>query len=288
MRGTTVADATLRGDGAELAALAAATVVGVLVIRLVVGVTRRRAQKVSVRAGMPGAAGRLHAMFDVLGYLGVVIVVAVGGAAMLSKVGVNAGALIASAGVVGFGVGFGAQTLVKDLLNGFFLLAEGQYTIGDVVEINGMTGTVERVTLRTTALRAVNGDLHILASGDIRAVTNRSKGWARVVIDVGISYATPIARAVELLEGLCTGLTSDPEVAGDIIETPEVLGVESFDERQVTVRVVAKVLPLRQWHVGRVMRLRIRSLFEAEGLEAPFPRQILVEQLPEDGATPEA
>src|ERR687892_44860 len=120
--------------------------------------------------------------------------------AALAVLGVNTGALLASAGVLGFAVGFGAQTMVKDLLNGLFLLAEGQYTIGDTIEVNGVTGTVERVTLRTTTLRNYNGDVHIVPSGDVRLVTNKSKGWARVVLDVGVGYSTPVERALQVLE----------------------------------------------------------------------------------------
>lgn len=165
----------LRDDGRVLLTILVATVVAVPLVRLVLRLVERRVEKVSLRAGMTDAPRRFRAVFDVLGYLAVLVVVMVGLTAMLSTFGVNTGALLASAGVLGFSVGFGAQTLVKDLLNGFFLLAEGQYTIGDSIEINGVSGVVERVTLRTTSLRDANGDVHIVASGDIRMVTNKSK-----------------------------------------------------------------------------------------------------------------
>ena len=142
-----------------------------------------------------GEAGRLTALFDVLDYLAVAAVVTIGAMSCLTVLGVNTGALLASAGVLGFALGFGAQTMVKDLLNGLFLLAEGQYTIGDEITVSGVTGIVERVTLRTTTLRATNGDVHIVPSGDVRLVTNKSKGWSLVSIDAGISYTTPVERA---------------------------------------------------------------------------------------------
>ena len=165
-----------RDDGPMLLAILIGTIVAVPVVRMLLRLVERRVEKVSLRAGMVDAPRRLRAVFDVLGYLAVLVVIMVGITAILATFGVNTGALLASAGVLGFSVGFGAQTLVKDLLNGFFLLAEGQYTIGDSIEINGVNGVVERATLRTTSLRAPNGDLHIVASGDIRMVTNKSKG----------------------------------------------------------------------------------------------------------------
>lgn len=165
-----------RDDGPMLLAILIGTIVAVPLVRMLLRLVERRVEKVSLRAGMADAPRRLRAVFDVLGYLAVLVVVMVGLTATLATFGVNTGALLASAGVLGFSVGFGAQTLVKDILNGFFLLAEGQYTIGDSIEINGVNGVVERVTLRTTSLRATNGDVHIVASGDIRVVTNKSKG----------------------------------------------------------------------------------------------------------------
>lgn len=173
-RATDDVESFVRHDGLVVAVILIATVVAIPLLRFALRLVERRMERVALTAGVSDAP-RFRVVFDILSYLGVSVIVSVGIASALSALGVNTGALLASAGVVGFGVGFGAQTLVKDLINGFFLLAEGQYTIGDVIEVNGVQGVVEQVTLRTTSLRAENGDVHIVASGDIRVVTNKSK-----------------------------------------------------------------------------------------------------------------
>jgi moderate conductance mechanosensitive channel len=197
--------------------------------------------------------------------------------------GVNTGALLASAGVLGFAVGFGAQTMVKDLLNGLFLLAEGQYTIGDEITISGVTGVVERVTLRTTTLRATNGDVHIVPSGDVRLVTNKSKGWSVVQIDAGIAYSTPVDRALEVLGVYCNEVAADEEIAASLMDPPKVAGVTAFQDHQYVVRVNAKLLPsVDSKPIERRMRAMLRRVFEREGVESP-PIPMLAMQPPGAG-----
>jgi small conductance mechanosensitive channel len=247
-------------------------VIAVRVVRIVLYRVQRRLEKSRLAVRGVGEAGRLSALFDVLNYLAVAVVVAVGAMSALSVLGVNTGALLASAGVLGFAVGFGAQTMVKDLLNGLFLLAEGQYTIGDEITVSGVTGVVERVTLRTTTLRASNGDIHIVPSGDVRLVTNKSKGWSVVSIDVGVSYTTPVERALEVLDQYCVVVAADEGIADKLMEPPTVAGVNAFQDHQYVVRVNAKLLPSADSKpVERRMRRLLRSLFEREGIETPVP-----------------
>jgi small conductance mechanosensitive channel len=224
-----------RDEGLQLILTALGTVIAVRLVRILLYRLRHRIEASRLSRGV-AEPGRLSALFDVLDYLAAALVVAVGVMTGLSVLGVNTSALLASAGVLGFAVGFGAQTMVKDLLNGLFLLAEGQYTVGDLIEVSGVTGTVERVTLRTTTLRAFNGDVHIVPSGDVRLVTNRSKGWARVVIDAGVGYDTPVERAMAVLEEYCREVAADPTLAGVVLETPTVLGVEAFQDHQYLER----------------------------------------------------
>jgi len=195
---------------------------------------------------------------------------------VLAAIGVNTGALLASAGVLGFAVGFGAQTMVKDLLNGLFLLAEGQYTIGDEITVSGVTGVVERVTLRTTTLRATNGDVHIVPSGDVRLVTNKSKGWTLVAIEAGISYSTPVDRALDVLDQYCAGVAADADIADSLMEPPVVAGVNAFQDNQYIVRVTAKVIPsVDAKPIERAMRRALRQVFEREGIEPPMPVRLM-------------
>jgi moderate conductance mechanosensitive channel len=265
-----------RDDGLRIVLIVLGTVIAIRTVRLVLYRVQRRVEKTRLAVKGVGEAGRLTALFDVLHYLAVAIVVGIGVMSALAVLGVNAGALLASAGVLGFAVGFGAQTMVKDLLNGLFLLAEGQYTIGDEITIGGVTGTVERVTLRTTTLRAINGDVHIVPSGDVRLVTNKSKGWSLVMIDTGIGYATPVDRAVEVLELFCDEVARDPEIGGRLMEPPKVAGVTTFQDHQYLVRVTARLLPsVDSVPTERLMRRILRQVFEREGIEPPAPIRLM-------------
>jgi small-conductance mechanosensitive channel len=263
-----------RDEGLRLALIVLGTVVAVRLVRIFLYRLKRRLESSGLAARGGADPARLQALFDVLNYLAVAVVVGLGVMGALSVVGVNTGALLASAGVLGFAFGFGAQTMVKDLLNGLFLLAEGQYTIGETIELPGVSGAtisgvVERVTLRTTSLRNAAGDIHIVPSGEIRVVTNKSKGWSRAQVDAGVGYTTPVEEAVRVLEGYCDRLAEDPELAEILFEKPMVLGVEAFMDHQYTVRVVAKVPAGRLRDTERRMRRLLRIAFEEAGIEAP-------------------
>jgi small-conductance mechanosensitive channel len=261
-----------RDDGLRIVLIILGTVIAVRLVRIFLYRLQRRIEKSRLAVRGAAEAGRLTALFDVLHYLGVAVVVIIGAMASLAVLGVNTGALLASAGVLGFAVGFGAQTMVKDLLNGLFLLAEGQYTIGDEITISGVTGVVERVTLRTTTLRAINGDIHIVPSGDVRLVTNKSKGWSLVTIDAGIPYSTPVEQALEVLERYCLEVARDEEIADGLMEPPKVAGVNAFQDHQYIARVTAKLTPSApSVPIERRMRRILRRVFEEEGIEAPVP-----------------
>jgi small-conductance mechanosensitive channel len=274
-----------RDDGLRLVLILLGTVIAVRLVRIALYRVQRRVEK-SLAVRGTGEAGRLTALFDVLNYLGVALVVGIGAMSALAVLGVNTGALLASAGVLGFAVGFGAQTMVKDLLNGLFLLAEGQYTIGDEITVSGVTGIVERVTLRTTTLRASNGDIHIVPSGDVRLVTNKSKGWSRIFIDAGISYNTGVERAMEVLERYCAEVAADEEIAEHLLEPPQVLGVTTFQDHQYVVRVAAKVPSGVRLEIERRMRKILRSVFEREGIETPVPMSLIAAPPSSPPATP--
>jgi moderate conductance mechanosensitive channel len=261
-----------RDDGLRLVLIVLGTIIAIRLVRIVLYRIQRRAEKSRLAVRGASETGRLTALFDVLDYLVVAVVVGIAIMSVLTVMGVDTGALLASAGVVGFAVGFGAQTMVKDLLNGMFLLAEGQYTIGDEITISGVTGTVERVTLRTTTLRATNGDVHIVPSGDVRVVTNKSKGWSLVSIDTGIAYSTPVERALEVLELACGEVAHDEVIAATLMEPPKVVGVTAFQDHQYLVRLSAKLLPSTDSKpVERRTRKILRQVFEREGIEAPMP-----------------
>ncbi len=185
---------------------------------------------------------------------------------------VSIGPLLASVSVVGLAISFGAQSLVKDIISGTFILIEGQFGIGDVVRIGETGGLVEKMTLRTTVLRDLHGAVHVIPNGEIKLVSNLTKSWSRAVIDVSVAYAENVDRVLDMLRRIGADLHADPKWAALLLEAPEVLGVENLTETGVTVRMMAKTLPLKQWEVSRELRRRVKKHFEQEGVELPQSR----------------
>lgn len=184
------------------------------------------------------------------------------------------GPLLASVGVFGLAISFGAQTLVRDVISGFFVLAEGQYGVGDVIRINGTTaGQVQRMTLRVVVLRDIEGVVHTIPNGEIKEVANLTKGWSRALLHVGVAYGEDVDRVIALLKEIGRELWEDESWRTLILEEPEVPGVERFEDSAVVIRIMAKTLPLKQWDVMRELRRRIKNRFDAEGVEIPFPHR---------------
>lgn len=192
---------------------------------------------------------------------------------ILSVLGYNIGPLIASAGIAGVALGFGAQSLVQDFLSGIFMLFEDQYGVGDVVDLGEATGTVEEVGLRVTRLRDVDGSVWYIRNGEVVRTGNFSQDWARAVIDVAIGYKEDPDRAKDVLLDVAGQLTAEPEWEPKVLEEPEVWGVQELATDRVVVRLVLKTKPLEQWAVAREMRQRIKARFDAEGIEIPFPQR---------------
>ena len=183
----------------------------------------------------------------------------------------NIGPILASFGILGLAFSFGAQSLVKDVISGTFMQMEGQFGIGDVIRVSDVSGMVEKITLRTTVLRDVEGVVHIIPNGEITRVSNMTKSWSRAVLHVGVAYREDVDRVMDVLRDLLREFSSDPEWSGLLLEDPEVPGIERFDDSAVTIRIIAKTLPLKQWDVARELRRRIKNRFDAEGIEIPFP-----------------
>ncbi|MDX6276417.1 MAG: moderate conductance mechanosensitive channel [Nocardioidaceae bacterium] len=188
---------------------------------------------------------------------------------VLAQLKVNITPIIASAGVVGVALGFGAQNLVKDFLAGVFNILEDQYGVGDSVDLGLASGTVEAVGLRVTRLRDVNGTVWYVRNGEIVRAGNQSQNWARTVLDITVSYDADLDQVQSILQAEATALYQDPEFHDVIIEAPAVWGVERFDKDGAVVRVVLKTAPLQQWLVARAMRQRIKARFDEAGIRIP-------------------
>jgi small conductance mechanosensitive channel len=191
--------------------------------------------------------------------------------------------ILATAGVLGVAIGFGAQQLVRDVINGFFILLDDQIRVGDVVNIAGKGGLVENVNIRMTTLRDLAGCVHYVRNGEITVVTNMTKEWSRYVFDVGVAYRENVDEVIEVLKAIDAEMRQDPEFGPDILEPLEVLGLDRFADSAVIVRVRTKTKPIRQWAVGREFNRRMKKKFDELGIEIPFPHMTLYMGQGKDG-----
>ena len=215
---------------------------------------------------------RMETLARVFRNAAAVVIVIVAGTLVLGELGISIAPILATAGVAGVAIGFGAQSLIKDYFNGFFLLLDDQVREGDVVEIAGKAGLVEEVTLRYVRLRDFEGHVHFVPNGEIKVVTNRTRGYAHAVIEVGIAYEADIDQALAVKREVGQSLRSDPawvaKLAGDI----EVLGVERLADSAVILRSRIRVAPpIEQWNVRRELLKRLKNAYDERGIEIPFP-----------------
>ncbi|HYE81891.1 MAG TPA: mechanosensitive ion channel family protein [Clostridia bacterium] len=182
--------------------------------------------------------------------------------------------LLATAGLGGLAIGFGAQSLVKDVFTGFFILFEDQYGVGDLVTIGSMEGTVEDMGLRITKIREFNGDLHIIPNGEIKTVTNHSRGDSLAIIDVGIAYEMDTERAIAVLREMAEWYYNNNSES--IVEAPNVLGITKFNESEVVIRTVVRTKPLMHWKTERELRKHILEAFKEKSIEIPYPKRVII------------
>jgi len=199
----------------------------------------------------------------------VVAVVAI--VTILGVWGVPLGPLIASLSVVGIAIGIGAQDLVKDVIAGMFVLAEDQYALGDVVELAGVSGTVEEIRLRTTVLRDLDGSIHHVPNGEVRVATNLTYEYSRVVADLSVAYEESVDRALAVIGDVAEEFAADPEWSSAIVEDPQVLGVDALDDSGVVIRVLFTTDPDMRWNVKREFLRRVKNGLDEAGIEIPYP-----------------
>ena len=190
---------------------------------------------------------------------------------VLQKVGINIGPILASVGILGLAIGFGAQELVRDIISGFFILLENQIRTGDVAIINGTGGLVERIELRTVTLRDQAGTVHIFQNGKISTMSNMTKDWSAMVFDIGVAYKEDTQRVIDIIKKVGDELMDDPDFNDDIIEPIEVMGLNEFADSAIVIKARIKTRPIKQWGVGREYRKRLKSAFDRENIEIPFP-----------------
>jgi moderate conductance mechanosensitive channel len=197
---------------------------------------------------------------------------------LLAELGLDIAPLLAGAGIAGVALGFGAQSLVKDILAGLFIILENQYRVDDVVQINqGVAGVVTRISLRQTVLRDLDGMVHHIPNGNIEIATNLTMEYANVNLDIGVSYATDLEKLEKIINKVGRDLADDAEWKDVIFEAPQFLRVDNFADSAIIVKILGKTAPIKQWDVTGELRKRLKIAFDKEGIEIPFP-QITVHQ----------
>jgi small conductance mechanosensitive channel len=219
----------------------------------------------------PERIKRLNTLERVFRYVVTVIITLIGTMLVLSEVGISIAPILATAGVLGIAIGFGAQSLVKDYFNGFFLLLENQVRQGDVVEVAGKGGLVEEMTLRYLRLRDYEGSVHTIPNGTIDTVTNRSRGFAFALIDVGVAYREDVDEVYAVMREVAGAMRADPELGQKIEDDLEIAGIDDWAASAVVIRCRFKVKPLEQWGVRRAFLYRLKKAFDAAGIEIPYP-----------------
>ena len=199
----------------------------------------------------------------------------VGGMIILSEIGVDIGPLIAAAGIGGLAIGFGGQYLIRDVINGLFVLLENQYNKGDVVCFGDTCGVVEEVNLRRTVLRDLDGTVHTIPNGEISIASNLSDEYARVNLDVGVGYGTELEHVMRVINRVGNELAEDNAWKDKIREAPQFLRVQEFGDSAVVIKILGETKPMEQWAVTGELRKRLKIAFDREGIEIPFPQRVI-------------
>lgn len=210
--------------------------------------------------------GILRSMIKIIAWLMI-------GMLFLRKIGIDIAPILAGAGIAGLALGFGAQELVRDFISGFFMLLENQIRAGDVAIVNGTGGLVEHVGLRTIVLRDLSGVVHVFQNGKINSLSNMTKNWSGMVLDIGIAYKEDTDKVVEVIREVAEELRADPDFQHKILEPIEIFGVDQFADSAVIIKARFKTKPIEQWAVGREYRRRLKKAFDKQGIEIPFPHR---------------
>lgn len=260
-------------------------VIAFVAVKLIYRLIDRLEARIAARSGAFESAletgRRLMTVRNLLKHLVFIVIWGIGAMIVLRELGVDIAPIIAGAGIMGLAVSFGAQNLVRDIISGFFMIMEDQVRVGDVAVVNGTGGTVEEINFRTIVIRDLEGTVHVFPNGTVTQLANRSKGWARYVIDVSVSYKEDTDRVSDVIRRVGEELAADPLFGGFILEPIQILGVDSFGVNSYVIKSMIKTLPLKQWDVGRELRKRLKNKLEIEGIDLSSPpTTISVTELP--------
>jgi small-conductance mechanosensitive channel len=261
-------------DAGRLAIVAVlATVVALLIQRLITPLVRVAISEQMVGEPDVEVAKRIDTLSHVVYRTALVIIFIVAILMVLPIFGLSVSPLIAGVGIIGIAVGFGAQYLVRDVLNGVFILMENQYGRGDVVSIGGISGLVEDLNLRRTVLRDLDGTVHFVPHGQVEITSNLTKGFSRINLDIGVSYSVDLDHAFNVINRVGRELAEDPAFTAKIVEAPQALRVDDFADSSIVIKVLGVTAPIEQWAVAGEFRKRLKKAFDEEGIEIPFPQR---------------
>ncbi|OGD85664.1 hypothetical protein A2164_03045 [Candidatus Curtissbacteria bacterium RBG_13_35_7] len=219
---------------------------------------------------------RIETLGSVIANILTVIFIAMGGLMILSELGIDILPLLTGAGLLGLAFGFGTQNMVRDLIAGFFILMENQYRKGDVVKIADVSGFVEDVNLRRTILRDIDGRVHSIPNGEIKVASNYTLGYSRVNLNIPVAYETNLEKTIKVLNRIGREISKDKKFGPLITKIPEVWGVDKFAENAIEIKFIGETKPMKQWEVARELRLRIKTAFDKEKIEIPYPHRVIV------------
>jgi small conductance mechanosensitive channel len=242
--------------------------------RKIVELSKRKADHPAIRAQ------QITTVVGVIRSVGIFTIVLVTLMQVLLVFNINVAPLLASAGIAGLAIGFGAQTLVKDVINGFFILAENQFEVGDSIKTAGVQGTVEEITMRRTILRDADGTVHIVPNSNMQIVSNMTRDWAQITLHVAVDYSEDSDRVIGVLKEVAQEVYNDPAIHDQIVAEPEVPGIERVAGQEVDYLMVVKVRPGKQYGVARELRRKIKTCFEKNKIKAGAQTQVYIGTLP--------
>lgn len=229
---------------------------------------------------------RADTLSSLLRYIMQTVILVVALIMILGELGIEVGPVLAAAGIIGLAVGFGAQHLVQDIISGFFILMEDQIRVGDVVQISGRGGLVEKVNLRMVILRDMAGNVHYIRNGQIDIVTNMTKDYSRYVFNIGVAYRENVDEVMKVIRMVGEELEHDPEYRDDILEPLEIMGLDEFAQSAVIIKARIKTKPIKQWRVGREFNRRLKIRFDEQDIEIPYPHLTLYQGEDKKGQAP--
>lgn len=214
---------------------------------------------------------RTKTLSNIFVFLGLAVIIGCASFMILAELGINIGPWLAAAGILGIALGFGSQSLIKDLIGGIFVVIEDQYNIGDVVKISGISGIVEEINLRRTVLRDLDGIVHFIPNGESGIASNFTREWSRVNLNISVAYGTDLDHAFTVINRVCAAMAKEPYWKDFILKTPEVLRVDNLGDSGIDIKILGDTKPIKQWETMGEIRKRIKKAFDEEGIEIPWP-----------------